>query len=66
MFLINVVQDRDKWRAVIITVMNLRVCKSMANFLTSRGPVSVSRRSLLHLVSKYNYSCSHRGVKKTT
>ena len=31
----EVVQDRDKWRKLVSTVMNLRVTKNAGNFLTS-------------------------------
>jgi hypothetical protein len=49
---IDQAEDRDKWWALVDTVMNLRVPQNVGHFLTILELVSFSRRTLLHGVSK--------------
>ena len=49
---IGLAQDRDRWRTLVSAVMNRRVTWNAGNFLTSCKPVSFSRRTLHHGVSK--------------
>jgi hypothetical protein len=49
---IELALDKDTWRVLVSAVMNLRVPKNAGNFLTSCKPVSFSRRTLLHGLSK--------------
>ena len=48
-------QDMDRWRALVSTVMNLRVPKMQGISCLAAEPVSFSRTTLLHGVSKYIY-----------
>ena len=45
-------QDRDRWRALVSTVMKLRVPKMRGISWLAADPVTFSRRALLHGASK--------------
>jgi hypothetical protein len=42
---IDLAQDRDRWRAVVKTVMSIRVAYNLGNLFTGRGNVRFSRRT---------------------
>jgi hypothetical protein len=45
---IDLAQDNDQWRALVNTVMNLRVSQNSGKFLSSCTIDSFSRRAQLH------------------
>jgi hypothetical protein len=42
---------RDNWQALVKMVKNIWVPQIAGNFLTSRGTIRLSRKTLLHAVS---------------
>ena len=49
----DLAHDRDRWRALVSTVRNLRVPKMRGISRLAAAPVSFSRRTLLHGVSMW-------------
>jgi hypothetical protein len=49
---IEVAKYRDRSRALVNAVMNIRVPQNAGNFLTGCTPVSFSRKNVLHGVSE--------------
>jgi hypothetical protein len=48
---IDLVQDRQKWQALLNAAMNLWVPQIAANFSISSGPIIVSRKTLSYIVA---------------
>ena len=56
---IGLAQDRGRWRTLVSAIMKLRVPLNVGSFLTSCKPVSFSRRTLHHGVSKVWLNSGH-------
>jgi hypothetical protein len=45
---IHLAQDRGKWRALVNTIMNLRIPQNFGKFFSSLATGGFARRNLLH------------------
>jgi len=51
---IDLAQVMQRWQTLVTAVLNLWVPQNTGNFLTSRGPVSLSGRIVLHGVTQFH------------
>jgi hypothetical protein len=59
---IDLAQDRDQWRVLVNTVMDLRVPYKVGKLLNSRTSGGFSRRVLLHEVSLFCFVLFSEGM----
>jgi hypothetical protein len=55
---IDLAQDSEQWRALVCTIMNLRVPQIPGKFLSIFTVGGFSRRTQLHEVSRVSWTCA--------
>ena len=51
---IDLAQVMERWQTLVMAVLNVWVQQNAGNFLRSRGPVSLSGRTVLHEVTQFH------------